>query len=132
MIRLGQVDAGALADKVGLRIPTDLIIQAIREIELLTEAPIPPVKVSMKDVLTGGTGSARDWPPELRMVKPTLTLRGELIGTRVWAPVGRADPEAWKRNLALAAGIGIGGALLILGLTFAAGYSVGKRRALRG
>lgn len=63
----------------------------------------------------------------LAYAKPTVTIAHPLLGSKVVAPAGRASKDGWKTTAGVAAGVGIGGIVLIGGVGFALGWFLGKK-----
>ena len=110
---------------------TDLAERALREllesITFLSEVS-PPITVTAAEIISRSKERPDpNAPSVVQETKPTIVIRLRRgLGTRVIAPGGRADPNAWKTVLAKFAAVGgaavvglfVGGALV--------GYLVGR------
>lgn len=122
--RLRAVRGGLGAAPTLTEFASAALVSAVETIELRT-AFSPPVIVKTRD-LVGGKPSEKP-NPLVAAMKPTIIMRGGILGTQVISPAGVPAPEEWKRNGAIVAG-SIG--LLVLGtaaVLFAIGVGVGRR-----
>lgn len=79
----------------------------------------PPVKFRVLDLVE----SSGPPSPYVRFLKPTIILKGQVVGTQIIAPGGQAGPNAWKLPTGVALSVLGIGALTLLG----AAYRIGKR-----
>lgn len=101
------------------------LVSATEEIEIRT-AFSPPYKVKTRDLVGGKPTTEPN--PFVRAMKPTVILRGGILGQQVIAPGGVPTESEWKRNALMLAGT-VG--LLVAGtagVVFAIGYSLGRKR----
>ncbi len=85
----------------------------------------PPVVLRTADLLKPSAGPPS---PAVRLVKPTIILRGGTVGLQTIAPAGVTDPDEWKRTIAVA-GAGVVGVLAVaVAIVFSAGRRVGRKR----
>jgi hypothetical protein len=126
---VGDATGGAVGspgDNPG-RTPEERAIAAVIREVIFTNNFTPRVAVSIDEILHNN-GAKSDNSDAVKAMQPTIFLRGPLIGERVIAPAGMADPDAWKMKALTVGAIGVGGLLLGAALAFAGGWYVRGRR----
>jgi len=125
----GEASGGAVGspgDNPG-RTPEERAIAAVIRTVDFTNNFTPSVTMTIEEILRN-RGEKSDNSEAMKALQPTIVLRGPLIGRRVIAPAGMADPDAWKTKALTVGALGLGGVLLALGLSFSAGWYVRGRR----
>lgn len=87
----------------------------------------PPYSLKTEDLLADALPGAPP-SPLVGALRPTIVLRGPLIGEQVIAPAGQASPTEWRRNAAVLGVAAAAGVFAILSAFFGGGVLVGRRR----
>lgn len=94
------------------------------------ESEVAPAHTVTSEDLKRDDGKPKDpsaLDKALAYAKPTVTIAHPLLGSKVVAPAGRASKDGWKTTAGVAAGVGIGGIVLIGSVGFALGWYLGKK-----